>query len=409
MKKMISLIIVLSFVMLAQEKVTESRTKNFSTDSQSPMVYSPSGIVIFQDNMNAGCAVADLQSRGWTWINQDGGGTSATFSGNVTVFTAYEGPDSGYCGQNYNGANGYLIDQWLISPVVNVHIGDTLSFYYRSVNASTTNYDDSIYVRLAPNGGNTIPDFTTNLGRYKVPLSTWTNWRHVFTINGNIRFAIQYYITNGGVNGSYSDYWGLDLVQVLGGPNVPVELTSFTASSISGNVELNWTTATEKNNKGFEVERKVNRDYITVGFVSGNGTTTEVKNYNFIDKNLMPGKYFYRLKQVDFDGTYEYSKAIEVEVAQPTEFALNQNYPNPFNPSTKINFSLSVDSKVTLSVFNILGQKVATLINGNLSAGNHSAVFNANSMQSGIYLVKIEANGNNGQNFSSIKKMTLMK
>ncbi len=191
---------------------------------------------------------------------------------------------------------------------------------------------------------------------------------------------------------------------------VPVELTSFTASVIDGNVTLNWSTATETNNSGFEVERKFNgSDFATVSFINGNGTTTAIHNYSFTDYNLIEGNYSYRLKQVDFNGQSEYSKTINVEITTPVEFNLAQNFPNPFNPSTKISFGLAVDSKVKLSVYNLLGEQVAQLLNSNLTAGTHNVSFNASNLNSGVYFYRIDAAGIDGQNFSSVKKMILTK
>lgn len=123
---------------------------------------------------------------------------------------------------------------------------------------------------------------------------------------------------------------------------IPVELTSFVANNDRNNVTLNWSTATETNNSGFQVERKLNgaNAWTNVSFVSGKGTSTERNNYSYMDKSLAVGKYSYRLKQVDLDGTSEYSPVIEVDVNAPDEYTLYQNYPNPFNPSTTIEYSL---------------------------------------------------------------------
>jgi hypothetical protein len=191
---------------------------------------------------------------------------------------------------------------------------------------------------------------------------------------------------------------------------IPVELTSLTASVTGNNVKLLWETATELNNSGFSVERKTsNSEFAEVGFVPGFGTTTERKSYSFVDKDLNSGNYTYRLKQIDFNGTYEYYGNIEVDVTAPAEFNLNQNYPNPFNPSTKITFSLAVDSKVSLKVFNVLGQEVATLVNQDLTAGVHNYVFDAANINSGVYFYQIEATGVNGVEFTEVKKMILAK
>jgi hypothetical protein len=194
------------------------------------------------------------------------------------------------------------------------------------------------------------------------------------------------------------------------GAVVPVELTSFTASVSDGKVNLTWSTASEINNHGFEVERKYsNGQFATVGFVEGYGTTAEEQHYTFVDQNLTPGTYSYRLKQIDFDGSFEYFNEIEVDVTSPVEFDLSQNYPNPFNPATTINFSLASDSKVTLKIFDVLGQEITTLVNGNMSAGIHNLNFNASSLNSGIYFYTIEAAGVDGTNFTSTKKMMLTK
>ncbi len=190
---------------------------------------------------------------------------------------------------------------------------------------------------------------------------------------------------------------------------IPVELTSFNANVNAGNVVLNWTTATETNNKGFEVQRNSGDGFETLSFVNGNGTSTQSHTYTYADNNVREGQYTYRLKQVDFDGTSEYSNSVEVSVVQPKVYSLTQNYPNPFNPTTQINFSLAVDSKVTLKVFDILGQEVATLLNGTITSGAHNVTFDASKLNSGVYLYKIEANGVDGSSFTSVKKMILTK
>ena len=186
---------------------------------------------------------------------------------------------------------------------------------------------------------------------------------------------------------------------------VPVELSSFTASANNNSVTLNWKTATETNNKGFEVQRKTsNSQWSDVSFISGNGTSTESHEYSYVDNNLQSGKYYYRLKQVDLDGTSEYSQVIEADVTAPAKFALAQNYPNPFNPATRIDFSLPSNGNVKLTVYNILGQQVAVLINGFMQSGSHSVDFNATDLNSGLYFYKLESNG-----VSLVKKMMLLK
>ena len=190
---------------------------------------------------------------------------------------------------------------------------------------------------------------------------------------------------------------------------IPVELTSFTVQASGVNVTLNWSTATETNNQGFEVQRSTNNQFTTIGFVNGFGTTTEIHSYSYTDNSLQVGTYSYRLKQIDYDGTFEYSDVVEVDVTVPKVFALEQNYPNPFNPSTMIKFSLAADSKVSLTVFDVLGQEVSNLISGNLAAGLHEINFNASNINSGVYFYRIDATAVDGTNFSSVKKMILTK
>ncbi len=186
---------------------------------------------------------------------------------------------------------------------------------------------------------------------------------------------------------------------------VPVELTSFNVSADKGAVSLTWQTATETNNKGFDIERKAgNGEFKNVGYVAGHGTTTEPKSYTFIDNNVKSGNYAYRLKQIDLNGTSGYSKEVEVKVVAPAEFSLQQNYPNPFNPTTLIQYSIPSDLHVALNIYNLLGQKVTTLVDGMQKAGQHEVNFNASNLASGVYFYKLEA----GQQ-SSIKKMILMK
>ncbi len=189
---------------------------------------------------------------------------------------------------------------------------------------------------------------------------------------------------------------------------VPVELTSFSASiTVDGFVKLEWTTATELNNRIFEIERRqADGQYSVVGFVQGAGTSSEEQSYVFIDKSVSPGTYFYRLKQIDFDGRYEYSNEIEVEVIGPLSYSLSQNFPNPFNPSTTISYQLPEDDFVSLKVYNSLGQEVAELVNGVISAGTHSVDFDAASLSSGIYYYTLRVGDNK---FVKVNKMTLMK
>ena len=170
---------------------------------------------------------------------------------------------------------------------------------------------------------------------------------------------------------------------------LPVEMTSFTATAQQANALLAWSTATEVNNFGFNIERRAiaSNVWAKVGFVAGNGTSNAKHNYTYADNNLSAGTYAYRIKQIDNDGTFKYSASTEVTVAGvPKELKLYGNYPNPFNPSTKVQFTVPENGNVRLSVYNVLGQEVATLFNGSAVAGNlYTANFNASRMSSGLY------------------------
>lgn len=186
---------------------------------------------------------------------------------------------------------------------------------------------------------------------------------------------------------------------------VPVELTSFTANVNNGVVVLNWETATEINNQGFEIERRTETsEYRTIGFVEGNGTISEPRSYTFTDLNAENGINYYRLKQVDFNGTYEYSPEVELDVTGPLTFDLAQNYPNPFNPSTSIKYSIPESGNIRLSVFNIVGEEVAVLANGFSQAGSFEVTFDASKLSSGVYLYKLQS-----ANSVQTKKMMLLK
>jgi len=203
---------------------------------------------------------------------------------------------------------------------------------------------------------------------------------------------------------------------------LPVELTSFTASANGKEVTLNWSTATELNNQGFEIQRKFSsNDFVTVGVVKGNGTTTSPNHYSFLDKLVDGGKYFYRLKQIDFNGTFEYSNEIEVEVRSIDKFTLEQNYPNPFNPSTTIGYVLQEKNNAKLTLLNSLGEEIAVLVNEEQDKGYHKVEFSAKggsvsggdglNLASGVYYYQLKAGSStsSGQVFVETKKMILMR
>jgi hypothetical protein len=192
---------------------------------------------------------------------------------------------------------------------------------------------------------------------------------------------------------------------------IPVELTSFSALPNGTEVLLQWTTATELNNQGFQIERKdADNSWTNIAFVNGYGTTSEKQNYSYKDMNLNSGTYTYRLKQMDFNGSYEYSNVIEVEIVIPLQYSLGQNFPNPFNPETRIKYYLPFDSNVRITVYNSIGEKLKELVNGINNAGTHEIIFNADDYSSGVYFYSIEALSFDGkENFKSTRKMLLVK
>jgi len=563
-----------------------------------PVQYHSRGGNIFLDDMNADNSITGLEARGWITLNEDGGGTVEQFYQGVPTaasgpFNAYEGPDSGYVASNFNGANpSGVIDHWLISPEVIVQAGDVLKFWHRSPNNNP--FDDSIFVHYSTTAGISPGDFDQTWGRYLVSENGWAKWEETFNHSVTVRFAVQYYIFDGGEFGTYSNYLGLDLFEVgkpclideATNPNpddgaVDIPISGLTAEWINGtgadsicvyfgevgnlqllydgapinslslasveplNYRTNYRWQVFGKNDSCEVRGPVwtfttemdpnivcafmdefddtvywSADILNDPCDWGYSTTSDIpgstwgapffpatadsfyafassdacgdetamnayfsgiftidasryqtvwiefdsdvevvgtpdpKDTAAVDVSIDSGTTWTRvfLRQVDtpeehamvdfsslaglqgdirfrlcYYGDYSWHWALDnfavylddfvppvgVEKTVPNVFAVEQNYPNPFNPSTKIKFSLAVDSKVTLTVFDILGQEVVTLINSDLSAGLHDIDFNAASasggLNSGVYFYRIDATGADGANFTSVKKMILIQ
>lgn len=255
-----------------------------------------------------------------------------------------------------------------------------------------------------PNNGITTPDSVKVYSRPTPGEGTFTELPTVYwSGSGEIEADIT----------SFSEFIFVSNVDAL-----PVELASFTSIVNKNDVNLNWSTVTETNNSGFEIERRelsnVNSEWNEIGFISGSGTSSEIRNYNYIDKGLNSGKYNYRLKQIDYNGNFEYfDLSNEVIVGVPGKFELSQNYPNPFNPVTKINFEIPETvngqlSNVKLSIYDVTGKMIAELINKELSAGYHTVQFDANSFASGVYFYRLDAQSGQ-QSYSMTKRMVLLK
>ncbi len=318
---------------------------------------------------------------GWSLNNPDGGIT-------FTQFTGANGP-------SFGGNKSIKIDFYSYSSTnqndflySRVYTGlnefDSLKFDY--AHANYPGYTDRLIVKLSLDGGATYPH--TIFDKSGASLATAGSSSSSFTPTSASQWATF----------SYS------LMQAI-----PVELTSFEAQANGLDVELSWATATEKNNYGFEIQRKYGENFITVGFVKGSGHSTSVKKYSFTDKQLNEGTYTYRLKQIDFSGAYHYSQEIEVLITGPKVYFIEQNFPNPFNPETTIRFNLAASSNVTLKVYNNLGEEIKTLFCGKLNAGRNEIAFDGTGLSSGIYIYRIEAVGDDGSIFTSAKKMNLMK
>ncbi|MBK8982869.1 MAG: T9SS type A sorting domain-containing protein [Ignavibacteria bacterium] len=274
--------------------------------------------------------------------------------------------------------------------------------------------------------GNVLSQSCSVTGPANVPLNTHIlyltdisgqNWE-VYSYNGaqaQIVFSNDdsLMVNSGPTPGNFTvyvlsnpQYNNLCSVNVTVDLTLPVELSSFTSNIDQRNVTLNWTTVSEENNSGFQIERSlINEDWRSAGFVNGAGTLNSPVNYSFTDNNVPSGIYRYRLKQIDFNGNYEYHDLRnEVIIGKPDKFTLHQNYPNPFNPVTKINYDLASDDFVKITLYDISGKEVRTLVNEFRQAGFHSAEFNASELTSGIYIYKLESPG-----FTAMRRMILVK
>ncbi len=208
------------------------------------------------------------------------------------------------------------------------------------------------------------------------------------------------------INGTYSG--GGTICQ---GP-LPVLLSSFTFTVTKNNVTLNWITEAEMNNSGFDVERKALKNkaaWEKAGFVQGSGTVNEPRSYTYYDKKLNTGKYSYRLKQIDYNGNYEYFELeSDVIIVPPNVFSMSQNYPNPSNPKSKIDYEIPVDGRVTIQLYDILGREAVSIVNDTRIAGYYSAEFDGTNLASGVYFYRIMVEGDS-QKFSKTLKMILVK
>ncbi|MBS1494850.1 MAG: T9SS type A sorting domain-containing protein [Bacteroidetes bacterium] len=328
-----------------------------------------------------------------------------------------------------NYSNGSV--SYLYTPEFNMLGGGTYTFKFWAKFSCETGWD-GFRVESTTNGGATWTAVgTVGLTWYNYinpalatvfpagepyftgPQPNYTQYStDVSGLSGNDRVAFRF---NFRTDPNTSDIGvAIDDFELDGPPNVPlpVELSNFTATVDAKKVNLNWSTVTEINNKGFYIERKLktSNEWSTAGFVNGNGTSILAHTYSFIDNGLNSGTYSYKLKQEDFNGNFAYHNLTsDVIVGVPKKYAISQNYPNPFNPTTKIDFELPFDSRVTIKIYDMSGREVAMLLNDETkTAGYYTSLFNANVLSSGVYFYMIKAEGN-GNKFVSTKKMVLLK
>ena len=309
--------------------------------------------------------LADLNAQYFSGENPPGLPHSSVLSGFGNVYWNIYPTNSANSGYTYNVTLHY--SPALIGSIANESL----------IKVAKNNGNDTIYVPFNVPG--------TGPGEYQLDVLN-----HNITVYGLTGFS-RFILTDGD-------------------SPLPVELSSFTSSISGRDVNLNWTTASETNNSGFLIERSAgNNQWSEVSFVNGSGTTTSQKDYSYTDKNLSSGKYNYRLKQIDYNGQYNYfNLSNEVNIGLPSKFNLSQNYPNPFNPGTKISFDIPVDGKVSITLYDISGKEVSKLVNEFKTAGYYSVSFNGSNLSSGTYFYRIVSEGN-GQNYTATKKMTLLK
>ncbi|MDQ3021510.1 MAG: T9SS type A sorting domain-containing protein [Bacteroidota bacterium] len=285
--------------------------------------------------------------------------------------------DSLYCGRTITGGDSVSIDFDITASDWDVGDSVTLSASFSNpTGGATVIFTPSLPVKGNP--ARTHLHFVSN-GEYLGDLTILATDRTGNTTNCTIHFDFP----------------------------LPVELTSFVSTIHENDVTLNWTTAAEDNNSGFEIERSiVNSEWSKVNFVSGHGNTTVPQNYSYEDRNLSSGRYNYRLKQIDYNGNFKYyDLQNEVVIGIPEKFLLSQNYPNPFNPNTIISYQLAANSIASLKIYDVLGNEVSTLVNEKQNAGYYAIDFNGSNLSSGVYFYKLAVDGN----VIDTKRMVLLK
>lgn len=363
-------------------------------------------------NLNMSKTARSLSSQGLS-VEMDSTTTYITHRQNVLGYTSWGSNDKN------TSLNGRVYNTWALGAIAETYVSTSGRSF-----TSPPQYGQSLIADLISEGitaakgyvyepySSAMADVTVLFDRYTngytiaesyYSASPYLSWMDVVIGDPKYRLIKTRLPSDAEINPDEED-----------GDALPVELISFTASVSGINVILNWATATEMNNYGFEVQRSEERnpesvngrngEWVKVGFIAGSGNTSSPKDYTFVDNNLRAKKYSYRLKQIDNDGTYSYSHEMVATIVQPQMYLLKQNYPNPFNPNTEIRFQISEASNVTLNVFDMLGRNIKTLINEMKEAGEHAVEFSASDLSSGIYFYTLRVG-----NFTETKKMLLQK
>lgn len=342
------------------------------------------------------CDISNSPYKGYiyiVWSDQRNGAT------NTDIFMA----------KSTNGGNTWLAPikinddnttrhQFFVWSSVDPATGYLWFVFYDRRN--TTGSATDVFVAKSTDGGTTFENFKVSQSSFTPSSSVFFgDYTNIAAWNGKI-YPIWMRLDN-----TQLSVW----MTIIESP-IPVELTNFKADVVDSKVILSWQTVTETNNLGFYVERRnvttseVNSEWNEIGFIEGKGNSTEINQYQFTDYGLDNGTYHYRLKQIDFDGTINYSDEVEVNIFIVKDFALYQNYPNPFNPSTTISFQLPEESYVILKVFDAIGTEVETIAQGKFPAGVHEVVFDASKLSSGIYMYRFNSGA-----YESTRKMMVIK
>lgn len=375
-------------------------------------------------------------------IHTGGGIGNALFrNGKIWYTRSSAMPPGDFSSVNREVVSWYQLDPTLMPrPVIQsgtLDGGPGVFYFYPSIAVNNENdvcigfsrSDSSIYAqaafagRLASDPQNMLrPIQLLKLGEgpyWMGPIySRWGDYSNtcVDPIGDSTFWTIQEYARVPDGTGDVSGRWGTRWGKIEPTSALPIQLASFSALPINQSaVMLEWTTISEINNYGFQMQRRQNlvHEFQTLpnSFIPGHGTTNEPQHYSFVDSSVQVGTWQYRLKQIDLDGTVHYTEAIQINILTsvnagniPAEFSLEQNYPNPFNPSTVIRYALPKDVHIRLSLFNILGQRVQVLVDEAQQTGYHEATFNASSLGSGIYLYRIEAGS-----YVNTKKLVLLR